>query len=157
VPYVVSTVVFAVALAAVFWTWWRTEGTLSIHDVTTPRRELYYWAAVVATFALGTAAGDLVATTFGLGYLAAGLLFAALLVVPIVGRLRFGMSSVAAFWFAYVLTRPIGASFADWFGVPASRGGLDLGSGRVAAVLIVAIAAMVWFMSRRADRALRTA
>ena len=157
VPYVVSTIVFGLALAAVFWTWWRTEGTLSIHAVTTQRRELYYWAAVIVTFALGTAAGDLAATTFGLGYLAAGLAFSALLVVPVAGRLWFGMSAVAAFWFAYVLTRPIGASFADWFGVPASRGGLDLGSGRVAAVLIAGIAAMVWSMSRRAPRELRAA
>ena len=157
VPYVVSTTVFAVVLAGVFWTWWRTEGTLSIHAITTPRRELYYWAAVIATFALGTAAGDLVATTFGLGYLAAGLLFTALLVVPIAGRLWFGLSSVAAFWFAYVLTRPIGASFADYFGVPPARTGLGLGSGRVAAVLIVAIVAMVAYMSRRASRGVRTA
>jgi uncharacterized membrane-anchored protein len=157
VPYIASTIVFAVVLAGVFWTWWRTEGTLSIHDVTTPRRELYYWAAVIATFALGTAAGDLVATTFGLGYLAAGFVFAAMLVVPIAGRLWFGLSSVAAFWFAYVLTRPIGASFADYFGVSHERGGLALGSGHVAAVLIVAIAAMVAFMSRRLHRTVRTA
>lgn len=150
VPYAVSTVLFALVLAGVFWTWWRTERTLSIHTITTLRRELFYWSAVIATFALGTAAGDLAATTLGLGYLAAGLVFTALLAVPIAGRRWFGMSSVAAFWFAYVLTRPIGASFADWFGVSHERGGLALGAGRVAAVLIVAIAAMVWFMTRRA-------
>jgi len=153
VPYLVSTALFAVVLAGVFVAWSRAEHTLSIHAVTTRRRELFYWAAVIATFALGTAAGDLVATTFGLGYLAAGLVFAAMLVVPVAGRLWCGMSSVAAFWFAYVLTRPIGASFADWLGVSHARGGLALGSGRVAGVLIVAIAAMVRLMTRRAQRA----
>jgi uncharacterized membrane-anchored protein len=90
VPYIVSSVIYAIALVAVFAGWYRTEGTLSIHSVDTPRREMFYWAAVVATFAMGTAVGDLTATTFGLGYFASGLVFAAIIAVPAIGYFRFG-------------------------------------------------------------------
>jgi uncharacterized membrane-anchored protein len=152
VPYAVSTVAFAAGLAAVFVLWFRFEGTLSVHSIVTPRREAFYWAAVMATFALGTAAGDMVAVTLHLGYLAAGLLFSALLLVPAVGYRWFGLNAVVAFWFAYVLTRPVGASFADWFGVSAERGGLGLGSGPVALVLAAAIAALVLRMTWTARR-----
>jgi uncharacterized membrane-anchored protein len=153
VPYLVSTIVFAVGLAAVFVLWFRCERTLSIHSIRTRRRELFYWAAVMATFALGTAAGDMLAVTFHLGYLAAGLVFSAALLVPAIGYRWFGLNAIAAFWTAYVLTRPVGASFADWFGVSPERGGLGLGSGPVALVLAVAIAALVASMtlSRRSD------
>ncbi len=147
VPYAVSTVAFAVGLAAVFVLWHRTEGTLSIHSIRSTRRELFYWATVMATFALGTAAGDLAAVTLHLGYLAAGLLFSAVLLVPAIGYRWFGLAAIAAFWFAYVLTRPVGASFADWLGVSHERGGLALGSGHVALVLTLAIVALVARMS----------
>jgi uncharacterized membrane-anchored protein len=147
VPYAVSTVAFALGLAAVLVLWHRSEGTLSIHSIRTTRRELFYWATVMATFALGTAAGDLAAVTLHLGYLAAGLLFSVALLVPAVGYRWFGLGAIAAFWFAYVMTRPVGASFADWFGVSAERGGLGLGSGPVALVLTVAIVALVLRMS----------
>src|SRR3954452_18287683 len=113
VPYVASTVFYAVVLAVVFRVWFVSEGTLSIHSITTPRRELFYWAAVLATFALGTAAGDLTATTLHLGYLASGVLFAFVIAVPAVAHPKFGLNAVFAFWFAYVTTRPLGASFAD--------------------------------------------
>ncbi|MEN0130549.1 MAG: hypothetical protein AAGC49_13980 [Brevundimonas sp.] len=149
IPYIVSTPAFALFLAAVFATWWRTEGTLSVHEIDTRRRELFYWAAVVGTFALGTAAGDLVAVTFNLGYLASGFVFAALILVPYVGYRTRRMGEVLAFWFAYVLTRPVGASFADWLGQPPSRGGLGLGSGWVALVLAVGIAVAVVAMTVR--------
>ena len=154
VPYAVSTCAFAVALAAVFVLWRASEKTLSIHSIRTRRRELFYWAAVMATFALGTAAGDLLAVTLHLGYLTAALVFTALLLVPAIAYRWFGMNGVLAFWAAYVLTRPVGASFADWLGQPASRGGLGLGSGRVALVLSVAIALMVVRMTvaLRAER-----
>ena len=154
IPYAFSTAFFAVVLAIVFVLWSVSEKTLSIHSIRTRRRELFYWAAVMATFALGTAAGDLLAVTFHLGYLAAGLLFSAILLIPAVGYRWFGMSAVLAFWFAYVMTRPVGASFADWFGVPAERGGLGLGSGRVALVLSLAIVALVIRMTftQRAER-----
>ena len=153
VPYPLSGSLFAVILAAVFATWYATERTLSMHSITTRRRELYYWAAVVCTFALGTAVGDLTAVTFHLGYLAAGLVFAAAIAVPASGYRWGRFNAVAAFWTAYVLTRPVGASFADWFGVSHARGGLALGSGLVAAVLGVIIELAVGYLTRTgADR-----
>jgi uncharacterized membrane-anchored protein len=147
VPYVVSTIFYAIVLAVVFGTWHRTEGTLSIHSITTERRELFYWAAVLATFALGTAAGDLTAVTLGLGFFGSGLIFAAIIAVPALGYFRFGMNSILAFWFAYVVTRPLGASFADWLGVSSARGGLAIGTGLVSFVLAAMIAMFVAFLS----------
>ncbi|WP_144712026.1 hypothetical protein [Curtobacterium pusillum] len=143
VPYLVSTSVFLVALTAVFVVWRRVEGTLDVHSVTTRRRQHFYWAAVVVTFALGTAAGDLLATTFRLGFLAAGLVFVAAMALVVVGRLTGLLGPVAAFWTAYVLTRPVGASFADWVAVPHGRGGLGVGTGLVSAILVLLIAATV--------------
>ncbi|MFI1994944.1 hypothetical protein [Actinoplanes sp. NPDC020271] len=147
IPYAASTVAFAVALAVILFVWHRTEGTLSIHTVTAGRRELFYWATVLATFALGTAAGDLTAATFGWGYLVSGIAFAAAIAIP--GLLfRYGMlGPVAAFWAAYVITRPLGASFADWMGVPASRGGLGWGTGPVTAAWAVVIVALVAYLA----------
>jgi uncharacterized membrane-anchored protein len=131
ISYAVSTPVCAVALALVLLAWYRSEGTLSIHSITTRRRERFYWATVLATFALGTAAGDLTAATMHLGYLDSGILFAGMIAVPFVAWRRFGLGEVAAFWSAYVLTRPLGASFADWFGKEHRLTGL--GSRRAAA------------------------
>jgi uncharacterized membrane-anchored protein len=147
VPYIASTIFYAVMLAVVFRTWYRSEGTLSIHSITTERREVFYWAAVLATFALGTAAGDLTAVTFGLGYFASGLIFAAIIAVPAIGYWRFGMNSILAFWFAYVVTRPLGASFADWLSVSSARGGLALGTGPVSFVLAAMIAGFVAYLT----------
>ena len=147
IPYVVSTVFYALVLFAVFRTWHRVEGTLSIHSITTERREVFYWAAVLATFALGTAAGDLTAVTFGLGYFGSGLMFAAIIAVPAIGYWRFEMNSILAFWFAYVVTRPLGASFADWLGVSSARGGLGIGTGLVSFVLAAMIAMFVAFLT----------
>ena len=143
VPYVASTIFFAVALAAILGFWRRAEGTLSIHSVRTRRRELYYWMTVLATFALGTAAGDMTATTLDIGYFFSGVLFAVVIAVPAIGYLKFGLNEVAAFWFAYIVTRPLGASFADWMGVPPARGGLDWGTGPVSLALAVLIAVVV--------------
>jgi uncharacterized membrane-anchored protein len=147
IPYVASTIFYAIVLTAVFVTWQRTEGTLSIHSIRTTRRELFYWAAVLSTFALGTAAGDLTAVTLGLGYFASGLLFAAVIALPAVGYWRLGMNSILAFWFAYVVTRPLGASFADWLAVPAGRRGLALGTGEVSLALGLLIACFVAFLA----------
>jgi uncharacterized membrane-anchored protein len=147
VPYIASTVFYAIVLAVVFRTWYVSEGTLSIHSIRTPRREMFYWAAVLATFALGTAAGDLTAVTFGLGFFASGLLFAAVIAVPAIGYWRYGMNSILAFWFAYVVTRPLGASFADWLAVSSERGGLALGTGPVSFVLAAMIAGFVAYLS----------
>jgi uncharacterized membrane-anchored protein len=147
VPYVASTVFYAVVLAAVFRVWYVSERTLSIHSITTRRRELFYWAAVLATFALGTAAGDLTAVTFGIGYAASAALFAAAIMVPAIGYWRMSMNSILAFWAAYVLTRPLGASVADWLAVTHRRGGLDLGTGWVSLALAAMIAAIVAYLT----------
>jgi uncharacterized membrane-anchored protein len=146
-PYIASTVFYAAALAVVFRAWYVSEGTLSIHSIYTPRRELFYWAAVVATFALGTAAGDLTAVTFGLGYFASGLLFAAVIAIPALGYFRFEMGSILAFWFAYVVTRPLGASFADWLAKPSESGGLNLGTGFVSLLLAALILVLVGYLT----------
>jgi len=147
VPYMVSTVALGVALAAVFWLWDRSEGTLSIHSINTRPRELFYWAAAVVTFALGTATGDLTAVSFKLGYFSSGLLFIGVFAVPsllFAARRRHG---VLCFWFAYVATRPLGASFADWVAKPRHDGGLGHGDGLVVVVLGLLIVALVGYLS----------
>lgn len=148
VPYLVSAPVFLLALVAVFVLWRRTEGTLDVHLITSRRRHSFYWAAVVATFATGTAAGDLLASTFHLGYAVAGLVFVALMALVVLLRTTALLGPIMAFWTAYVLTRPVGASFADWIAVPHARGGLDAGTGLVSAVLTVAIATAVAWTSQ---------
>lgn len=152
VPYVATTAVYALALAVVFTLWWRHEGTLSIHSITTRRRELWYWLTVLVTFALGTAAGDLTATSLHLGFFWSGVLFAAVMVVPLAAY-RLGVNEVATFWAAYVVTRPLGASFADWFGKPPSfGGGLGYGDGPVAGVMLLAIVVLVGYLAVRERR-----
>ncbi len=149
VPYPVTTGLYAAAVAACLAVWHRVEGTLSIHSITTRRRELFYWATVLATFALGTAAGDLTAIYLNLGYLESGLLFVAAIAVPWLAWRFLRLNEVAAFWAAYVLTRPLGASFADWAGKPAGKGnGLGYGDGPVTLVLLAAIVALVAWLVR---------
>ncbi len=147
IPYPVTSGFYAIVLAAVFVSWQRTERTLSIHSVDTPRREAFYWAAVVATFAMGTAIGDFTANTLHLGYLASGLLFAAVIAVPAIGYWRLGWNAIFSFWFAYVATRPLGASFADWLGKSKSVGGLGLGDGSVALALGILIFGLVAYLA----------
>jgi uncharacterized membrane-anchored protein len=148
VPYAVSAFLFAVALAVVFGAWYRSEGTLSIKTVTAGTRERFYWAAVLATFAMGTALGDLAAYTLGLGFLAAGIVFAVLFVLPLLAQRLLGLNSIVAFWLAYIMTRPLGASFADWTGKSRHAGGLGVGDGTVAFVLALPIVATVTFVAR---------
>jgi uncharacterized membrane-anchored protein len=147
VPYVVSATLFAVLLAAVFVLWQRTERTLSIHSVDRPRREVFYWAAVVATFALGTSVGDLTATTLHLGYLRSIVVFVVVLLIPAFGYRWLGWNAVFSFWFAYVITRPVGASIADWLGKPSDAGGVGIGSGVVSLVLTILIACLVGYLA----------
>jgi uncharacterized membrane-anchored protein len=147
IPYAGTTLLWAVVLALVFWRWDRSEGTLSIHSITTRRREMYYWAVVFATFALGTALGDFTATTLGLGYLASGIMFGVIIMIPAVAWSRYGLNAVAAFWFGYVVTRPLGASFADYFGRPHSLSGVGFGSGPTAVIAAILIAALVGYLS----------
>jgi uncharacterized membrane-anchored protein len=147
VPYAVSTGAFILALSVIFFLWKRTEGTLSIHTINTQRRELFYWAAVLATFALGTAAGDLAAYSAGLGFFAAGIMFAVVFAIPGLGYRFLGWNSIFCFWFAYIMTRPVGASFADWTGKTVNAGGLGWGDGKVAAVLGLLIVGLVLYLS----------
>ena len=151
IPYSVTSTGYALTVAGVFLVWHRSERTLDIHSIRTRRREAFYWAAVLATFALGTAVGDLTAITLGLGYLPSALLYAALIAVPALAWWRLRLNPVVAFWCAYVLTRPLGASIADWLGKPPDRSGLGVGDGVVTVVSAVLIAALVAWRSR-ADR-----
>jgi uncharacterized membrane-anchored protein len=147
IPYAVSTAFYAIVLALIFAAWYRSEGTLSIHSIDTRRREKFYWAAVLATFALGTAGGDLTATEWHLGFLPSGLMFIALMAVPAIAWWRFGLNPVIAFWFAYIVTRPLGASFADWLDATHQLSGLALGAGPIALGLTALVAAVVGYLA----------
>jgi uncharacterized membrane-anchored protein len=152
VPYPALTAGYAGVLAAVFLVWRRSEGTLSIHGIVTRRRERYYWLTVLITFALGTAAGDLTAMSLHLGFAASALLFAAAIAVPALAWWRLRLDGTVAFWSAYVLTRPLGASVADWLGKPPSvAGGLGWGDGVVtmAATVLILVLVGVLTISRR--------
>ena len=149
VPYVVSTIFFFILLVFIFWLWNRTEGTLSIDSISTQRRELFYWATVLTTFALGTAAGDMTAHSLNWGFFGSGVVFAIAFFVPGLAYLIFKFSPVLAFWISYVITRPFGASFADWFGADKVKGGLGYGFGKAALVLTVAIILVVAATDRK--------
>jgi uncharacterized membrane-anchored protein len=144
-PYGATTAGWALVLAAVFAVWYRSEGTLSIHSVVTRRREGFYWTTVFATFALGTALGDFTANTLGLGYLASVGLFFVAIVMP-AAAWRLGLNSVTAFWWAYVLTRPLGASVADYVGKARSLSGLGFSEGGTAVIATLAVAACVTWL-----------
>jgi uncharacterized membrane-anchored protein len=147
IPYLGTSILWAVILAAVFWTWQRSEGTLSIHSITTQRREAFYWATVFATFALGTALGDFTADSLGMGYLPSGIFFFAVILLPALAWWRFGLNSITAFWMAYVVTRPLGASFADWISKPSSLTGIAFGNGPTAVVFAVATFVLVSYLA----------
>ena len=147
IPYPVTSTCFAIILAMIFMAWYASERTLSIHSIYTRRRETFYWATVMATFALGTAVGDLTAATLGLGYFMSAVVFAVLIAIPGIGYRWLGLNGIAAFWSAYVLTRPLGASLADWASVPHWRGGLGFGWGPVSLVLTVIIIGMVGYLA----------
>ena len=147
IPYAGTTLLWAVVLAAVFFAWYRSEGTLSIHSVTTQRREAFYWATVFATFALGTALGDFTATSLNLGYLGSGILFGIVIFVPALAWWRLGLNSIAAFWFAYVVTRPLGASFADYISKARNLSGINFGDGPTALVFAAAVLVLVAYLA----------
>ncbi|MCU1507185.1 MAG: hypothetical protein JWP05_2154 [Microbacteriaceae bacterium] len=153
VPYAASSAAFAVLLVAALIVWHRVEGTISVHTISTSRRELFYWVVVLATFALGTAWGDLTATALGLGYLGSGLVFGVLFAIPLtLNRLR--IADTATFWAAYIVTRPLGASFADWIAVTPARGGLNLGTGAISIAGLVVIAlGVAWLQVAHSRRA----
>ncbi len=147
IPYAGTTLLWAVVLSAIFWLWQRSEGTLSIHSVTTQRREAFYWATVFATFALGTALGDFTATSLSLGYLASGVLFSVVILLPALAWKGFGLNSIAAFWMSYVVTRPLGASFADYLSKPPSISGINFGDGPTAIVFALAVLVLVSYLA----------
>jgi uncharacterized membrane-anchored protein len=147
IPYQVSTTFFTLVLIVIFAAWYAMEKTLSIHSIYTRRRELFYWAAVLTTFALGTAAGDMTAISMGLGYFGSGVMFAVVIAVPAAAYRWAGLNAILAFWLAYIVTRPLGASFADWMAAPHSRGGLAWGFGPVTIVWTVVIAGFVGYLT----------
>ncbi|HEV7184089.1 MAG: hypothetical protein ACHP7F_01160 [Actinomycetales bacterium] len=151
VPYQVSSIGFAIALAAVFALWFATQRTLSIHSIDTRPRELFYWLAIVTTFALGTAVGDLTAMTFGLGFFASGVLFGVLFLVPGAAYRWWGLGGTVAFWASYILTRPFGASLSDWLALPPARGGQGWGTAGVSLVLFAGLVVCVVWMSLRGN------
>jgi uncharacterized membrane-anchored protein len=145
-PLEASTLIFGVLLGLTFLLWFLSEKTLSIHSILTRRREAFYWLAILFTFALGTATGDLMAEVLGLGYLVTGVIVASLIAVTAVGW-RFGLHSVLAFWVIYVLTRPLGASIGDYLSQPSSQGGLALGATVTSLIFVVGILGIVTYLS----------
>jgi uncharacterized membrane-anchored protein len=142
-----STAVFSVLLAATFFAWWRKEGTLSIHSIITARREGFYWLAILFTFALGTAAGDLFGETMGLGYFPSVLIFAGIIAAITIAHLGLRANAVLAFWLAYILTRPLGASIGDWMSQAKADGGLALGTTGTSLIFLAAILIVVSYLS----------
>ncbi|MBI3343782.1 MAG: hypothetical protein HY028_02760 [Gammaproteobacteria bacterium] len=153
-----ATAVFGLALLATFALWYASEKTLSIHSIFTTKRELFYWAAILFTFALGTAAGDLVAESMKLGYAHSALVFGAMIAAVTVAYSGLKANAVLAFWFAYVLTRPLGASCGDWLSQPIKNGGLGMGTVTTSLMFLATILSLVVFLSvTRRDVMPRTA
>ncbi len=147
IPLTTTTTVFAVALAAIFAAWYVSERTLSIHTIYTTRREAFYWLAILFTFALGTAAGDLAAERLALGYPLSACMFGAAIAIVAVAHLRFRLNAVLAFWIAYILTRPLGASLGDFLSQPRDNGGLGLGTITTSALFLTAILVLVIYLT----------
>ena len=147
IPYAGTTLLWTAVLGVIFLVWYRVERTLSIHSITTRRRECFYWATVFATFALGTALGDFTATALGLGYLASGILFAVVILIPALAWWQLGLNAIIAFWWAYVVTRPLGASFADYISKPANASGIGFGDGPTALVFAIAVGVLVLYLA----------
>ncbi len=147
IPYAGTSLMWAGVLIIIFLVWYRVEGTLSIHSITTQRRECFYWATVFATFALGTALGDFTANALGLGYLASGIFFGVVILIPALAWWKFGLDPVTAFWLAYVVTRPLGASFADYISKPQAMSGIGFGNGPTAVVFTLAVSVLVVYLA----------
>ena len=154
VSLMVTTPVFAVILAITFAAWYASERTLSIHTITTRRRELFYWAAILFTFALGTASGDLMAERLALGYFPSLLIFAAAIAAVTAYYFLWRGDAILCFWLAYILTRPLGASCGDLLSQPISDGGLGLGTTVTSGVFLLVILGLVWFLTAEHNRGL---
>ena len=144
-----TTIVFSAALLATFITWYISEKTLSIHSIFTRKRELFYWAAILFTFALGTAAGDLVAESWKLGYLFSAFIFACMIGLVTIAFYKFKLNAILAFWVAYILTRPFGASFGDWLSQAKKYGGLGFGTTGTSIIFLGIIILLVSYLSIR--------
>jgi uncharacterized membrane-anchored protein len=143
-----TTIIFSLILLATFVVWYLSEKTLSIHSIYTTKRESFYWLAILVTFALGTAAGDLAAESLNLGYLMSALIFAALIGVVTIAHYSFKLNAVLAFWIAYILTRPLGASLGDFLSQPRDAGGLELGTVGTSAIFLVTILILVIYLTK---------
>ncbi|MES2223485.1 MAG: hypothetical protein V4469_00970 [Patescibacteria group bacterium] len=146
VPLETSTILFSILLALTFILWYRSEKTLSIHSIFTKRRESFYWLTILFTFALGTATGDLMAESLGLGYLTTGIIVAVIILLASLSR-RAGLNSVLSFWIIYIMTRPLGASIGDYLSQPSRYGGLGLGATMTSILFIFGIIGLVIFLS----------
>ncbi|WP_249308603.1 COG4705 family protein [Lederbergia citrea] len=143
-----TTIIFSFALLATFAAWYASEKTLSIHSIYTTKREAYYWLAILFTFALGTAAGDLIAEGLNMGYWKSALMFAALIGIVTIAYYRFKLNAVLAFWIAYILTRPFGASLGDYLSQPRHAGGLGLGTVGTSAIFLVTILFLIIYLTK---------
>lgn len=143
-----TTIVFTFALVVTFAAWYTSEKTLSIHSIYTTKREAFYWLAILFTFALGTAAGDLTSEGLDVGYWKSALMFATLIGIVTIAYYRFNLNSVAAFWMAYILTRPLGASIGDYLSQPLDAGGLALNTMGISAVFLVTILSLVIYLTK---------
>jgi uncharacterized membrane-anchored protein len=142
-----TTLFFSMALVATFMAWFAIEKTLSVHTIFTRQRELFYWAAILFTFALGTAAGDLVAEGLSMGYATSALMFGGLIGIVTIAYYGFRANAILAFWIAYILTRPLGASLGDYLSQPVDNGGLGLGPAYTNAAFMSAILALVVYLT----------
>jgi uncharacterized membrane-anchored protein len=142
-----TTIIFSVALAVTFAAWYASERTLSIHTIFTTRREAFYWLAILFTFALGTAAGDLASERLSLGFGNSVIIFGALIAAVAVAHFRLNLNAVLSFWIAYVLTRPLGASIGDYLSQPRADGGLGLGTTGTSVLFLGAILGLVAYLT----------
>lgn len=154
IPLLYSTIGFTLALAATFALWYAIEGTLSIHEVFTFQREAFYWLAILFTFALGTAVGDLISEAFGVGFAGTGILFGLIIASLALGYFALGLDGIWAFWLCYIFTRPLGASFGDLLAQPAEFGGLGLGTTITSLIFLAIIAGTVLIMTKKSAPAL---
>ncbi|MFJ8528178.1 hypothetical protein [Bacillus sp. NPDC094106] len=143
-----TTILFTLALLATFAAWYASEKTLSIHSIYTTKREVFYWLTILFTFALGTAAGDLISEGLQLGYWKSALMFATVIAVVTIAYYRFKLNPVLSFWIAYILTRPFGASLGDYLSQPSKEGGLGLGTTGTSILFLITIFALVIYLTK---------
>jgi uncharacterized membrane-anchored protein len=147
VPLTTTTIAFSAALGLVFAVWFWSEKTLSVHTIVTTRREAFYWLAILFTFALGTSAGDLFAEKLELGFLPSAGIFAGAIAIVTIAHLRFKLNAILAFWIAYILTRPLGASIGDWLSQPVNETGLGLGTILTSLIFLATILTLVVYLA----------